>query len=230
MGFSTRFENASLTASKFAMHILVVVRSRMTRTAQNYTTMSSVLYKTGYLLPISDLLLIIFICLPLADIKVYIENQECHEHIPRVIHIWWVINDIFIGGFCLTAFVMPLLALIKMERAALVQESRFLPIVIKTVLLTSLALVSTIIITVLAMIYIHVGDALFEIDSVINSLCVVMLFVQCNGCRKKKTEPIATTTSTRPPNTYRQQMELAICEQKPAPTNDVKTEVMKEEV
>merc|ERR1712233_269130 len=101
----------------------------------------------------------------------------------RTIHIWWIANDVLIGGYCL------------------------------------IAVLSTIIITIMAIIYVHTGDALFEIGSVINSFCVVIQFFNCNKlkkCGKTKRESI-----------NRQQMELEICEKtkNPQTTNEIIAEL-----
>merc|ERR1711997_562267 len=76
-----------------------------------------------------------------------------------------------------TVFVVPLVKLIRVEAdCVLVKDTAFRDLTIKIVFWTVVAIASTMATTGIMFVFSHSMDALIRIDSVINSVCVVMTY------------------------------------------------------
>merc|ERR1711997_1408783 len=76
-----------------------------------------------------------------------------------------------------TVFVVPLVKLIRVEAdCVLVKDTAFRDLTIKIVFWTVIAIASTMTTTGIMFVFSHSMDALIRIDSVINSVCVVMTY------------------------------------------------------
>merc|ERR1711997_417509 len=93
-----------------------------------------------------------------------------------------------------TVFVVPLVKLIRVEAdCVLVKDTAFRDLTIKIVFWTVIAIASTMTTTGIMFIFSHSMDSLIRIDSVINSVCVVMTYQTSNilhRCDRRRTEVI----------------------------------------
>ena len=128
----------------------------------------SIWLNIGLLLIISDLLLIISIASDVAYIEATVtEDLICIGNGPTWIYIWYGINDLIIGIYCLLAFILPLMNYVKLENELNLSNrslnfndiqigtkkiaSSVKSIVQKIIIYNSIALISTMIFTFYAM-------------------------------------------------------------------------------
>merc|ERR1712228_770537 len=105
----------------------------------------------------------------------------CIEHVSMTVYVWLAINDFVIGLFCLGVFVVPLVILMRVEEGSItVRDTSFRDLTIKIVFWTVIAIASTMATTGIMFVFSHSMDALIRIDSVINSVCVVMTYQTSN--------------------------------------------------
>merc|ERR1711997_1004927 len=93
-----------------------------------------------------------------------------------------------------TVFVVPLVKLIRVEAdCVLVKDTAFRDLTIKIVFWTVIAIASTMATTGIMFVFSHSMDALIRIDSVINSVCVVMTYQTSkilHRCDRRRAEVI----------------------------------------
>ena len=94
-----------MTAHKLALHLFVAMRSQLARITQQ-----SVWLHIVFALSFSDPCLILAACR---------QHGVCLQQVSMTIYIWMAINDFVIGIFCSVIFALPLLKLMKVEKAAI---------------------------------------------------------------------------------------------------------------
>eukprot|EP00483_Globobulimina_turgida_P001937 UN01939 len=183
--FTAIFGITCLSFAKLSLHLFVAVRSQIVR---NET--SSIWFKIGLVMIMSDVLYILYI---LSGIPIIISAQNevlcALTEVSLSVYIWFAMNDFVIGCYCLFAFIVPLRKYVLLEgdgeeytvtKDAEIQKtnnnSELKTLITRIMIYSSIALVSTMITTVVSSIVHESAGPLFGIDSVINAVCVIFQF------------------------------------------------------
>merc|ERR1712083_773485 len=169
MGFGIAF----ICGHKLALHVFVALRSALVQ-PNGVSIKLKVLMGFAVL---SDVCLIVSILCGVSQLEAHQHDGVCIEHVSMTIYVWLAINDFVIGSFCLAVFVVPLIKLIRVEAdCVLVKDTAFRDLTIKIVFWTVIVIASTMTTTGIMFVFSHSMDALIRMDSVINSVCVVMTY------------------------------------------------------
>eukprot|EP01084_Bolivina_argentea_P058170 106223_1 len=177
--FTVLFGIVSLSLSKLALHLFVTMRSQITLNESH-----SIWFKVGLIMIFSDVLYLLYAISGLPTLIVSQENTICKpSHISKSLFIWFGINDFIIGLYCLFVFIMPLRKYIALEDTETnnttthnKNQSELKPLVTKIMIFSSIALISTMIVTLISAIANEAGGILFGLDGTINSICVTFQF------------------------------------------------------
>merc|ERR1712087_195111 len=171
------FGIAFICGHKLALHVFVALRSALVQ-PNGVSIKLKVLMGFAVL---SDVCLIVSILCGISQLETHQHDGVCIEHVSMTIYVWLAINDFVIGTFCLAVFVVPLVKLIRVEaNCVLVKDTAFRDLTIKIVFWTVIAIASTMTTTGIMFVFSHSMDALIRMDSVINSVCVVMTYQTSN--------------------------------------------------
>ena len=99
--------------NKFAIHLFVVLRSRLTETEKN----KSIWHTLGLFMVGTDILFMIYVMsgIPRFD-AIWSEHGHCITDADISIHIWFVGSDFVIGLYFLIVFIYPLRKYMKIEQ------------------------------------------------------------------------------------------------------------------
>eukprot|EP01083_Nonionella_stella_P142963 443367_1 len=180
--FTVIFGMVCLASSKFALHLFVTMRSQIACNTTN------IWYKLGLIMTLSDVLWIVYILSGIPTITAVQKSVLCTMgDCPLHVYIWFAMNDFVIGIYCVLAFIMPLRKYVWLEESEMdnsntdikqvqTQHAELRSLAIRIMLYSSVALVSTMIITAIASVVSESSGVLFAIDSTINALCVTLQF------------------------------------------------------
>eukprot|EP01083_Nonionella_stella_P187388 688421_1 len=100
-----------LAISKLALHLFVAVRSQVARTTTNRW------YTIGLILILSDVLYIVYLVSGIPTIVSIQSGVLCQViDISLTIYVWFAMNDMVIGIYCLLAFILPLRKYVWLEK------------------------------------------------------------------------------------------------------------------
>ena len=147
-----RMQFSIIILSRLFVHLFVAMRSRLSTTHTK-----SKWYKLGLWFLILDILLFLFAVSPVPQFTVQEIDGVCITvTLPKVIMLWLLFNDIFIGLYSLFAFVLPLRRLINTNDKENVEDLAFM--VKKIITFSSIALFITVLMIMVTIAFISAAS------------------------------------------------------------------------
>jgi len=177
--------------SRFAMHSFVFQRTKIHK-----DSISTIWHKIGAALLVSDVLFVLAGMIGIPAIDGYTNGEVCFvgPGTSIVIFVWFAVNDVVIGVYCMLVFVLPLRKLIKVERELervsssveyythnngkheIAQKRSMESVARRILIFSAIALMTSVMSVPLSAKFKQAAFTIRSFDNVLNAACICMQF------------------------------------------------------